>query len=576
MLKNSTQKFRRLAKWVLTVAVGLAILIFLNIVKTNDIDSFEQLKSWYLKKIYYSRYYSQLYIAKDLIIAPAQFDHPPKTWRKHFAPARTDMENQLFYSLKVWDLESDLKRLDLFGSYLTYFKKSGNKLEIHFKQKRDLPAIRVVLITGVSDFLIQDISVGRLHSRDLDMNKDGVVDLKDVAFVRSTKPYLKNEFTPYNQAARNFRNWTIFDKHTLLKLVNENCNESHKTWDSLFNDRFIKCEDPPVGRIGISYWSLPGKRSNSSKSIGSIFCFSVFFFVFLPPFLYFILVKNSLVLSFFQERSSKRKNGGIKLKGTWEKFKYYILIAICYIGFVYLIYIPLWKAENVAIYNDNLTSVKKYWPYVNPKISQYIVLFFMPDLFSTKNNVVATVKDLQSKNPLELALYAGSSDVVKLLLTQKKYTLPKNALALASGSGSLKTVKYLLDTYHLKITSRAIQCALDRNFMDVGQYLLEKDKDPIHDVDLFVLARSDRLDLFKESHASNNYTPGQISYALCEAIKSYNNTIAKYILDKYQNIENVPPEIHGIHTRETARYEAMTYDNLEILSLLLKRNPSWQ
>ena len=181
-----------------------------------------------------------------------------------------------------------------------------------------------------------------------------------------------------------------------------------------------------------------------------------------------------------------------------------------------------------------------------------------------------------SKDPLKTAIASGSYDVVKYFVEQKQLKIPERSLFLAAESGSLETVKYLHQMLDLEIKNSQIKVALEKGFIDIGRYLIKNFPSSSNNLDIEVAAMSGDLNLFKIIEKNHNFVLRDITKSLDNAIRTYNNNIAKYIINEY-------PEIFDIANNKKSPYlyvlydvysSAIFYDNLEILSLLVKNVPS--
>lgn len=235
---------------------------------------------------------------------------------------------------------------------------------------------------------------------------------------------------------------------------------------------------------------------------------------------------------------------------------------------------PITSTVLRSIYKNDLVTVKKYWMFINPEVTKNIMILFLPSFPRSHKSKFVTLEE-SIENPLKIAIASGSKEIVKFLIEEKKLNIPESSLFLASESGSLPTVKYLVETLNVKITDSPIRAAFDKGFLDIGQYLISQYPKDIFELDLDILAMSGDLELFKKVMSIRNYTYKEICIALKEAIRTYNNNIAKYIIYVYPEIFNVDlnKESKELNLFNEICYNATIYDDLEILSILVKRQP---
>ena len=309
---------------IVSLILGLFSIFFVNKIIPLDIRTIDEFQQWILSKKVSKIYREEKLLAKRALLLPAQYDQPSQYWKNLFDNPNDFYLDLLFYKLKIWFAENDLKRLELRSSYPVSVR--GVKSEgvvIQYKQRKNIPGIEIFYTNIISsnEIKIQSININNDDSFNFDINNDENIDLADVWSLKQNKSCYHEEYSPGSVNSRKFRSWPKEDKERLLDVVNSNCIETYNSWEELFDDRYVKCDTISRGKIGWNYWSLPGSRSAYSTKLPECFIIGIL----IPGILIYLFTKYT------------KYGRALKLK---TRFKFFIAVYLIYFGFVLFIFAP--------------------------------------------------------------------------------------------------------------------------------------------------------------------------------------------------------------------------------------------
>ena len=82
---------------------------YLAHLRSRDIRSLKEYSEWRTTQKISAIYKIEKNIAQKVLVFPAQYDLPSKYWKNFFATKDNNTLDELFYLLKIWIFEHDLK-----------------------------------------------------------------------------------------------------------------------------------------------------------------------------------------------------------------------------------------------------------------------------------------------------------------------------------------------------------------------------------------------------------------------------------------------------------------------------------